>query len=59
MTIQTLVDEVAAHLKCALLQSIPSDDQIILDHIRDSVQLLKEFKAEHKALWELQNARST
>ena len=38
-TEETII-EVLSHLRCALVQTIPSDDQIIMDHVRDSFRLL-------------------
>ena len=34
------INEVLVHLDCALVQSIPSDDQIIVNHIRDAYHIL-------------------
>lgn len=38
-----------AHLNCALIQSCPSDDQIIIRHIRDAVIALEGRKHWHRA----------
>jgi hypothetical protein len=31
----------ASHLRVALSQSIPSDDQVILDHVREALRILE------------------
>ena len=35
-----VVDEARAHLGAALAQALPSDDQIIMQHVRDAYALL-------------------
>jgi hypothetical protein len=35
------VKEARNHLYAAMVQSIPSDDQIIMDHVRDAYDLLE------------------
>lgn len=37
----TRLDDAIAHLSAALVQSIPSDDQIIMGHVRDALALLR------------------
>jgi hypothetical protein len=37
----SLVREALSHLQCAESQSIPSDDQIIVGHIRTAIALLQ------------------
>lgn len=39
-----ILDEVIGKLSAAALQSSPKDDQIIADHIRDSVALLLKYR---------------
>lgn len=36
------IEEAAAHLGAALMQSIPADDQIIMGHVRDAHELLEK-----------------
>lgn len=38
------LDEAIGKLSAAALQSSPTDDQIITDHVRDSVALLLKFR---------------
>ena len=38
MDIKARMLEIAAHLQCALSQSAPEDDQIIIGHIRDALR---------------------
>ena len=35
--LQTILADIASELRLALLQTVPSDDQIIVGHIRDSL----------------------
>ena len=36
----TAVDEARAHLKAILIQALPSDDSIIIGHVREAHKLL-------------------
>ena len=36
-----LLDEIVSHLGAACAQSLPSDDQIIMDHVRAAHELAK------------------
>lgn len=38
---QTELDEVIAHLGAAIIQSISTDDQIIMDHVKSAHEILK------------------
>lgn len=42
------LDEVIGKLSAAALQISPQDDQIIADHIRDSVALLLKYRQKHR-----------
>lgn len=44
-----LLDEIIGKLGCAANQIIPSDDQIIAGHVRDSVAMLLRFKHNRRA----------
>lgn len=50
MTIEQRLQEIYASLKCAIIQSLPSTDQIIMDHVRDALaqtnHALREIRAE-------------
>jgi hypothetical protein len=46
----THIDELIGHLGAALMQSIPSDDQIIMDHVREAERIAKSLRVELKAL---------
>ncbi len=35
--------EIQAHLYVANLESVPSDDQIIMEHVRESLSLVQEL----------------
>ena len=35
--LQTILADIASELRLALLQTVPSDDQIMVGHIRDSL----------------------
>lgn len=48
------VEEALGHLGAALMQAAPSDDQIIMDHVRNAHAILlnlfrEELKAERRA----------
>lgn len=43
--LETRMAEAASHLRTALLQSAPSDDQIILGHVGDALRLLDRAAA--------------
>ena len=49
-----VIDEVRSHLGTALAQQAPSDDAIIMDHVRDAYRLLggnpKNFSAQRKLM---------
>lgn len=49
MTLEQRLMEIYAHLQTAVVQSLPSDDQIIMGHVRDALALVGE------ALRELRN----
>ena len=53
MTIEQRLMEIYAHLKTAVVQSLPSDDQIIMGHVRDALaqtnHALREIRAEAMA----------
>jgi hypothetical protein len=36
-----LLDEIVAHLGTSIVQSVPSDDQIIMDHVKAAHELAK------------------
>lgn len=38
------IEQAASHLRVALLQATPSDDQIILGHVRDALELLERVQ---------------
>ena len=38
------LDEIVAHLACAERQSLPSDDQIIMDHLRAALVLAQSLQ---------------
>lgn len=40
-------DELIGHLGAALMQTIPSDDQIIMDHVREAERIAKELRKSH------------
>lgn len=44
------IEEAFAHLAGALMQTIPSDDQIIIGHMRDAHDLLQVELRERRAL---------
>lgn len=44
------IEEAFAHLAGALMQAIPSDDQIIIGHMRDAHDLLQAELRERRAL---------
>lgn len=46
----THIDELIGHLGAALVQSIPSDDQIIMNHVREAERIAKDLRAELRAL---------
>jgi hypothetical protein len=48
--------EIIAHLGAALSQSIPSDDPIIIEHVRDAHQLALELRRGAAMSKELSNA---
>lgn len=48
--------EIFAHLDCAVTQSIPSDDQIIIEHIRKARDEAVKALAECRQLVEPANA---
>ena len=37
----TAIEAACAHLGAAVVQSIPADDQIIMDHVRATYEILK------------------
>jgi len=37
---ETIIERARGHLGSAILQSIPSDDQIIMDHVKAAYELL-------------------
>jgi hypothetical protein len=49
MTHDELLDEVIGKLGAAAMQIIPSDDQVIADHVLDSVAMLLRFKHNQRA----------
>jgi hypothetical protein len=44
-----LINEAIAHLRTALVQVAPSDDKIIVGHMRDAVQALEQWRDEMRA----------
>jgi hypothetical protein len=40
------LDNVIAHIQVAILQSIPADDQIIMDHVRKAHDLAIALRSE-------------
>jgi hypothetical protein len=46
VTNQELLEDAAAHLQTAITQSIPTDDQIIIDHVRDALIELRAVLAD-------------
>jgi len=38
---ETAIEAACAHLGAAVVQSIPADDQIIMDHVRAAYEILK------------------
>jgi len=49
MTTEQRLMEIYAHLKTAVVQSLPSDDQIIMGHVRDALVQTNEALAEVRA----------
>jgi hypothetical protein len=45
---EAIVNEARSHLKAVLIQAIPSDDSIIIEHVREAYRLLTP-KHIHKA----------
>lgn len=43
-TIDEQLLEIIGHLGAALIQSVPTDDQIIMDHIRDAHEAAKTLR---------------
>lgn len=48
-TTDELLDDAIGELSAAALQIIPSDDQIIADHVRNSVATLLRFKSAYRS----------
>jgi hypothetical protein len=48
MTTATRLREIIAHLSCGIRQSLPSDDQIIIGHMRDALREASEALDELK-----------
>lgn len=42
----TKIDELVGHLGAAIVQSIDSDDQIIMGHVREAHDIAKQVRAE-------------
>jgi hypothetical protein len=38
------LDNAIAHIEVAILQSIPADDQIIMDHVREAHSILVDLR---------------
>lgn len=49
MTLEQRLIEIYAHLQTAVVQSLPSDDQIIMGHVRDALVQTNEALAEIRA----------
>jgi hypothetical protein len=47
-TAENVINEAISHLRCALSQSIPGDDQIIIGHIRSAAEVLEALRGELK-----------
>lgn len=45
----TRLDDAISHLSCALGQVVPTDDAIIVGHMRDALALLREHRAAERA----------
>lgn len=43
------LEEVMGHLGGALMQTVPSDDQIIIGHVRDAHELVKKLWREARS----------
>ncbi len=41
---ETIIERARGHLGSAIAQSIPKDDQIIMDHVKAAYELLGAFK---------------
>lgn len=41
MTVEELLTEIMAHLGASIIQSVPTDDQIIMDHVKAAHELAK------------------
>lgn len=44
MLASTAIDEAMAHLGAAIVQSVPSDDQIIMGHVREANAILSQVR---------------
>ncbi len=42
---ETAIETACAHLGAAIVQSCPSDDQIIMDHVKAAHEILKVVRA--------------
>ncbi len=43
---EALLLQIIGHLGAAIVQSIPSDDQIVMDHVRDAHKLANDLFAD-------------
>ncbi len=44
MSEETIIERVRGHLGSAIGQSLPTDDQIIMDHVKAAYEILGAFK---------------
>lgn len=49
-SVEDLLNEVIAHLGASIIQSVPSDDQIIMDHVKAAQELAKAARRQLKVL---------
>lgn len=52
-----LLDEAIGELGAAIMQIIPSDDQIIADHVSNAYAMLLRFKHNRRAAFECERTR--
>jgi hypothetical protein len=49
--VEGALEEMIGHLGAGLSQSLPNDDQIIIEHMRQSLELAKKIQAELRAVY--------
>jgi hypothetical protein len=48
VTVEALLLEIIGHLGASIIQSIPTDDQIIMDHVKAAHELAKAARRQLK-----------